>query len=228
MINKITTIIFALILSSCGNGNNGPIEAGNIGLGQELSGTSALEGNSKETALRICYAYRSKRIGFRTNHLDASFSFSVSNRPCESSESNKTISVTLKEVLQSQPMTFDSSERSLTYFSTVNTDEDGNLASICEKLLKGDNSTNKISESGGVLKIAEFSVGTASDHYTVLEATENGDTYTVQKRTVYYVQTANQTSPQVGDDYNIEHQEACPDGSANDQFIIEQSTTSYP
>jgi hypothetical protein len=223
----INSLLF--LLAACGPGNQRPIEAGNVSLGQELSNSYTLTGERKNVALRICYAYRSKRVEFRSNHLDDTFQFSVKNRPCNGDESNKTISATLKEPLLSQPMIFDSSERTMTWFNSVNTDADGVLGNFCDSIIRGDTVTNLLSSSSSQQEVVEFSVGTDSDHYTILTALKNfSGSFVVAKRVVYYVQTTNQSAPQVGDDYRITQEEQCASGSENETFLIEQSTSNYP
>lgn len=228
---KIHFQIFSIffLIASCGPINERPVEAGNVNLGAELSSSYTLTGEKKDVALRICYAYRSKRVGLRSSYLDKNFSFSVKNRPCNESETNKTVSAILKEPLLSEPMIFDSSERSVTWFNRVNTDTDGILGQFCDSIIRGDSVSNLLSSNSARQELVEFSVNTDSAHYTVLTGIKNSSgSFVVVKRAVYYVQTSNQSSPQVGDDYRITQEEQCADGSLNETEIIEQTTSSYP
>ena len=216
-------------MTSCGQGNQRPVEAGDIELGSELLSSYTLVGERKDTALRICYAYRSKRVGLRSLFLGQKFSFAIKNRSCNESETNKTIDGILKEPLLSEPMIFDSSERVMMWFNQINTDTDGVLSNLCNNIIRGQVISNKLNSSPEKEVIVEFSVRTDTDHYTVIEAEKDSSgVFLVVKRTVYYVQTSNQSTPQVGDDYRIFQEQQCPDGSLNETEIIEQATNSYP
>lgn len=229
MVLKGLLILNFLVLSSCGQGNTRAVEAGNLSLGEELSASYTLSGEKLNTALRICYAYRSKRVGLRSSYIDQSFSFSVKNRPCNDDETNKAISATLKAPLLSQPMVFDSSERELSWYESVNSDNDGPIATLCTSIIRGDTLTNLLSSSGNTQQVVEFSVNTENDHYVILTGTKTTeDQFFVTKKETFYVQTQNQNVPRVGDDYSISSIESCPEGSVHESFIIEQSTTSYP
>ena len=225
---KISFSLLILILNSCGS-SSGPSEDANlIGLGEQLSSITTIDGQEKETALRICYAYRSKRIGLSANFANQSMVISVSNEDCNDDETNMDVSVQLKQSLASAPIVLDSSERSVEWFTEVNTDADGILEGICSDLIRGNNVTNQVN-SGSNQSLVQFSTSGTQDFYVYYESeTDSQGNQVVTKKTKYMVETTIQTSPQVGFDKSIEHEEVCPDGSLNSIKKIEQDVSSYP
>lgn len=222
--HQILILLISLLFIGCGNGN-GPInEVAQTGLGQEMSASAIIGDEPLNTALRICYAYRTKRVEYKANYLTETFQFSVVNHLCNSGHVTVNVNGTLLQPLQSQPMIYDSTTRNLEWYSSVNTDVDGSLSGICGAIIGGHSVSNEISNTGSSKTMVVFSQNTDRDHYAVITGTRNDDgNYVITKKETFYVETENQQAPFVGQDNDIYLEENCPEGSQNELKKIEQT-----
>ncbi|MDC1174283.1 hypothetical protein OAT67_02735 [Bacteriovoracaceae bacterium] len=165
--HSILTIAL-LAFVGCGAGHKGTQEK--VVLNQSISaGGSVLNDTEVATALRICYAFRSKKTQFRATKLNTDFKYSTSFKDCDERLFSPTavITTTLKQLLESEPMVYDSSS-DLPYLKVVQTHMDGAIEGICDQVLKGETPLN----------VQEVSP-TEIIQYAFKSSLANGDSYEV-------------------------------------------------
>tara|TARA_R110000868_G_scaffold154736_1_gene380930 strand:- start:50233 stop:50817 length:585 start_codon:yes stop_codon:yes gene_type:complete len=115
-----------------------------------LQGSSTLEGDQKSIAYNICFELMNKNMAWRQNLLNKTFLFDVEEIACDSEvRLKKIVSATLKQSLNSSPMTFDPSPNDSVPFSQVISHLHGPLASVCTAVLKGTSISNTADLSDG-------------------------------------------------------------------------------
>lgn len=108
---------------------------------EALSGGKSLEESEVAIALRICYAFRSKRSQFKAEFLGKSFDYSYLYRDCEDKEETDSFSATLSQNSSDGALLFNSSF-SGNYRRDVQTDTHGLLKEICTDVLSGETPLN--------------------------------------------------------------------------------------
>lgn len=106
-----------------------------------LSGGVPLDDTEMAVALRICYAFRTKRSKFSVEMLDQSFNYNYVSRDCQSTESSESFSATLTQTNSTEPLRFESDFKG-SYIREVQTDIHGYLSDICSDVLAGETPLN--------------------------------------------------------------------------------------
>lgn len=133
-------------------------------LGQQIAiEAGELSEQEQAIAVRICFAYRSKRGRFSTTLIGEDFSFNITHNKCDGSAINENIDAKLA---QNNLGLFYSSSYSGEFYSKVETDIDGILTKVCESVLRGDNSQNTFIVNNSTHAITFSSLGNI-DSYEV-------------------------------------------------------------
>lgn len=103
------------------------------------SGGSPLSDNEMAVALRICYAFRSKRTKFMAELLENPFNFTLKENDCSNIEGrNVVLNTTLKQLNVGSPMSYETTGVNFAYQREVYTDVNGELSNLCSQVLKGE------------------------------------------------------------------------------------------
>ncbi|MBH46819.1 MAG: hypothetical protein CME71_01470 [Halobacteriovorax sp.] len=179
--------ICTLIFSSCGRDYKASRSPAST-IGQVLQGSSTLDGDQKSIAYNICFELMNKNMAWRQNLLNKTFLFDVEETACESEvRLKKMVSTTLKQSLNSSPMSYDPSPNNSVPFSQVITHLHGPLANVCSAVLKGVATSNTTDLSDG--SKASYTFFKKSDNGFdgfKVEYTETGSS-TIVKNVVYQV-----------------------------------------
>jgi hypothetical protein len=133
-----------VILSSCGlerqYGNDTQVFAFGS---SALNGGRALRDDEMSVALRICYAFRSKRAKFSAELIGRDFTFNYQTKSCKSSvaEVDTRLDTKLSQLLINGPLSFESIFPG-SYLREVQTDLNGFLKGLCSQVLKGETPLN--------------------------------------------------------------------------------------
>ncbi len=131
-------LILIFLLSGCGYDQTYTGENTNF-TSSVTSGGSPLTDQEMAVALRICYAFRTKRTVFLAEKLDVNFNFSYQAKDCDGNLVTDTnLNTTLKQLLPDGPLSYESVSSGQPYMREVQTDTDGYLVSYCGEVLKGD------------------------------------------------------------------------------------------
>ena len=115
-----------------------------------LNGGRALRDDEMSVALRVCYAFRSKRTKFSAELINRDFSFNYQAKSCKSSEPevNSQIDSKLSQLLINGPLSFESTFPG-SYAREVQTDLNGLLKGLCSQVLKGETPFNYSENTDG-------------------------------------------------------------------------------
>lgn len=138
-----TMMLFvALLLSSCGydKSNGGSEEV--LSFSQSaLTGGVPLDDAQMAVALRICYAFRTKRSKFLVEMLGESFDFTHIVSTCDAKKTQSSFSARLVQNSSVEPMQYESNF-SGSYIKEVQTDLNGYLSDLCGNVLAGETPLN--------------------------------------------------------------------------------------
>lgn len=207
---KVTcTILFSILfLASCGVGSRGPATSSQIG--QALVAGGEFSDEEKNTAIRICYALRSKNTNFRANFLDQDFRFLVTERDCDGEEVNNTITAQLKSQGSNDQMVFiglDSSK----HFTNVITDQDGPISGLCTNLLQGGNPQRSILSGNDLISFSFYA--TAQDFMIRRVASKVGESFIINKEERFKILTDASSGLKIGKVSLATKDETCSNGA---------------
>jgi hypothetical protein len=164
----ISLLSACLLFTACGYDKADTIVEESLGFSQQaLSGGTPLDDNAMAVALRICYAYRTKRSKFTVEMLKGQFNFSMTTRNCQNQETTESFTSELTQESSGEPLYFES-DYSKNYFKEVQTDLHGYLATICGDVLAGETPLNT----------AE--IGNEFYEYTFQSSVSGGDQVAIQ------------------------------------------------
>lgn len=131
------TLLCTLILCSCGREyDNSRTPSSTLGTGLEQF--KVLQGEERSIAYNICFELLNKNMNWRQKLLLKTFVFDVQEQTCDSSSvTSKTVSAKLQQDFNSTPMTFYPASGESLPFDQVITHLHGDLAPVCNELLKG-------------------------------------------------------------------------------------------
>jgi hypothetical protein len=133
-------------------------------------GGAPLTSDEIATALRICYAFRSKRTKFRTDMKNFEFRFRFEEENCEKESRAEEARASLRLGSHSDPIEWDINTKA-DYLPLVQTDVHGFISAICESVVRGETPTNT-TQSGVDLMEVSFKAGSLKDSYTVRMGTK--------------------------------------------------------
>lgn len=207
-------LLTSFLASGCGR------EYGNdrspSSVGGELGEARRLSANEKSKATNICYAFRSKKNSFMADQLGSVFRFQISERDCENKLYEETVDTTLKQILISQPMVFDSGNQKMIY-KEVQTHDYGFMLPICEALFQGNDVSNTFDNGLGDKLSVSFREN--EGQWVIVETAratldENGEKkYEIYQKDIFKIEVNNGApTPQYGMILEIERARVC-DGS---------------
>lgn len=221
---KVILLGCVIAFTSCGR-ERSPVDD-KIDFNATVSaGGNALSDSELAVALRICYAFRSKKTEFRANKINSAFSFEVKYRACGDTlfRPTEVIDTTLKQVFESSPMIYDASSE-LRYLKEVQTHMDGHLSEICDQVIKGETPLNVEETSLSEIRQFQFT-STLGDGYQInyaKRASTNVSDYDVYKIEKYKVLTNSSVSGDLlGLVSEFERFEECS-GSNDPQTLIQE------
>ena len=146
---KYLILLVLFIFLGCGHQKGGDTLLPS--LGQNLVQKNEYSPTDLYVATKICYAFMSKRSSFFSNYLNAEFRFVLKrkNTNCQYSEKNEELVTYLRGAGVSEPMFFDAVKIPSGFEKYVQTDSDGYLTDICQRIFDGDElpSPTEISDS---------------------------------------------------------------------------------
>lgn len=145
-LHSIILTTFLAGLYGCGGGNSKVQTA--FSVNAQLAEERPLNQNEISVATRICYAFQSKSINFRTsNYLNKSFTFAASKTDCQNTKTNYSVSALLRYD-NSNNLIYAPNPQLDPYFpfyGKVQTDTSGYLSQLCTKIKS--NNTSAISNT---------------------------------------------------------------------------------
>lgn len=148
----------ALLALSCGlereyNGST------NLSFSESLSsGGRPLNDGEMAVALRVCYAFRSKRTKFLAEMLESDFKFSYQTKDCQDNVASPVeLATTLKQLMVDGPMSYEASGVNFSYMREVQTDVNGDLAELCTQIFRGETPLNVQEKSNQFFEYSFFS-----------------------------------------------------------------------
>lgn len=200
-------------LTACGGGNSKlPIS---FSSSAQLAEERFLTNDEINIAARICYAYQSKSVNFRTSaYLNKSFTFQAQKTDCSSS----TFSYNLSAVLRydnSNNLIFALSsgvDPSLQFNKKVQTDTSGYLAQLCTRIKNNDTKTiSNTSTANGVKTQITFQHDSFDSYLLMYFVLQPDGTYKIDSGEKFQVRTQfNFTTGQIlGMDEIYSNQRVC-------------------
>ncbi|MBK25159.1 MAG: hypothetical protein CME70_14290 [Halobacteriovorax sp.] len=179
-----TILLSILFLASCGVSSRGPATSSQIG--QALVAGGEFSDDEKNTAIRICYALRSKNTNFRANFLDQDFRFLITERDCDGEEANSTITAQLKGQSSNDQMIYSGLDSSK-HFANVITDQDGPMSGLCSSLLQGGNPQRSILSGNDLVSFSFYA--TSQDFMIRRVANKVGEGFIINLEERYTILT---------------------------------------
>ena len=137
-------LLFVGALSSCGYDKSYEGTEESLYFSQDaLNGGVPLTDSQMAVALRVCYAFRTKRSKFSLEMMGEGFVFNHTTRDCSSDETTTTINSVLVQDNSNEPLRYDSSFTG-SYVDEVQTDIHGYLFEVCADVLAGETPLNTI------------------------------------------------------------------------------------
>lgn len=215
-------IFLGLVLASCGADYSGTKRAP-ASVGGLLTSERSLTALEKSRALSICYAFKSKKSTFAATQIGSVFSFQVDEKKCDNSTFSAQVDTTLRQVLQSSPMIFDTDETKF-IFREVQTSDYGVMMPMCESLFLGDEAGNTYESAAGEKIALSFTSVGAGDWLVVSYARaildNNGEkTYEVYQKDSHRIElNASAPSPTYGMILETERVRACENSTRTYQY----------
>lgn len=212
------------LLISCGQ-EYGEIDAQRSQVGETLRiSQRPLREEEKRIALRICDAFRAKWTEFRMSKLNEGFDFRYQRTNCANeSRTINPLKTTLRRILDSQPLVFDSVEMEDT-MQFMESHLHGHLANTCQALQSG-RSYNISEQKDG--KTVVFSYLEKGDHdlFTVFITTPSDNGLLVESQGSYTVLTRTKPENQQYRGMVIESRrsKSCPLNSQRNAAQFEQT-----
>ena len=184
--HRFKFIIFTLFfLSSCGK-NNG-VEGEFSVLGASLSESKTISSDELTIALRICYAFRSKRMLYQSEFINQKFDYDLQTADCEGKEENNYLSTYLREE-EDRELVFES-DYSSEFFELMQTDTSGELSSLCAGIMRGENPESTIEVDEFERRQISFSKN-EYDQFEVRYAFKEGEQYKVRRIDTFEIITS--------------------------------------
>lgn len=138
---KLLIFLSLLIVVSCEMNKRKPASIEEIILTESLAPDRNLGVEETNIALRVCYAFKSKRNYLRSFKIGSQFEFQIHERSCNGSESSHVAKVKLFEHPEERHLEFRGDEKQV-YLSKVMTDRHGAMSYLCNALFRGKEVSN--------------------------------------------------------------------------------------
>lgn len=137
-LSLLKCLLLIFVIASCGYDKTSDGEQTNF-TASVTTGGSPLSDQEMAVALRVCYAFRSKRTLFLAEKLDSNFNFSYISKNCnEEVVTDTNLNTSLKQLLPNGPLSYEVVGTSYSYMREVQTDTHGYLEDYCGDVFKGD------------------------------------------------------------------------------------------
>lgn len=141
-LKSLVLLVLMGSLASCGYDKSGTQSSDVLGFSSAaLKGGVPLSDGEMAVALRVCFAFRTKRTKFSVEMLGNTFDFNYIAKDCQGKEDHKSFSAQLMQQSSTQPLRYQSSF-SGPYISEVQTDINGYLSGLCSSVLAGETPLN--------------------------------------------------------------------------------------
>ncbi len=116
----------------------------------EMKATQDIATEELSIAQRICYAYKSKSAKLKSEYNLKTFVWKLKNQNCDKSENTQSIQATVKSDFGSGTLAFEmpTGITAKGFLSNVQTDTNGFLSSVCEKISRGNTISNTTELNG--------------------------------------------------------------------------------
>lgn len=135
-LKKILYFFPLIFLFACDAQKRTPASIEDIILTESLGQERDLDAEETNIALRVCYAYKSKRNFLRTFGVGKEFEYQIYERTCNNEESSHMAKVKLYEHPKEKFLELRGDKKQV-YLSKVMTDKHGPMAYICTALFRG-------------------------------------------------------------------------------------------
>jgi hypothetical protein len=221
-------LIFSLslvTLVSCGGGssNKGKAIPGVIGT-QELE-EAVLTTTERSIATRICIAYRTKGVNFRTTQfIGGTYQYNGSNQNCSNQKSEYTVNTTLRYDANNN-LEFFNPDTSKPIVSIVQTDTTGFLSQLCTKIFNNEEISNTTFVGARKVQVEFFRKDLDSYTFRTFVANNNETASVFESADTFQVRTQSNVSGEqiVGMDEIISSQRVCPKPS-----VTTNATVTFP
>jgi hypothetical protein len=139
-----TLVITSAMMTSCGLEREYADESQVFAFGNAaVNGGRALRDDEMSVALRVCYAFRSKRAKYSAELIGSDFPFNYQTKSCKSKtpEVDTRLDTKLSQLLINGPLSYESIFPG-SYAREVQTDLNGLLTDLCGQVLKGETPLN--------------------------------------------------------------------------------------
>lgn len=181
----------------------------------------------QDVAIKICYAFQSKKSNFPTNYANALFKFKVELTSCSANYTTDIINTYLRTPYLSKPMFFDTDDTDFKdhFVEELQTNADGYLESICDKIFKGESFPSPVKQLGDD-KIEQIEFFKYQDIYgfSVYVASLNSDKSSYIKESFDRLEVlVDESNAKYGQVQRREIQTVCSDGSIRNEEVFVQT-----
>ena len=217
---KFNTLILsiAIILIGCGRPTtSNPQDKNSLFLSPIIEGGSPFEDSEQGVAYRVCFALRAKRFHYQNldgSHQSKSLSFTNSIKNCEQTIIHKE-DIELNFSKDGDLLEYQYQNSNKLFYGPL-TDKQGLLGPVCEKVLKGEISTNVFTKNNQAYEVSFFSQMNTDGVLIKFgeENPENEFQYLPIMAHYYYVLTDTTVSgDMLGIIYKAEEVKSCENGS---------------
>lgn len=162
------------ILVSCGAGVARRTPASTYSSNELMSTVGDLTPEERAIATRICYAYQSKNLNFRTTtYTEKIFGWAVINKDC----SNQSRSYSIKSTLEASfnQLAFKSTSTTAPFETTIQTNAQGYLAQLCTKIQNNQAISNTADSGDQKVQVQFFKDSRDAYRIQYFKADTNGE-----------------------------------------------------
>lgn len=185
-------LILVGALTSCGyDKSSGEKEESLYFSEAALTGGAPLDDAQMAVALRVCYAFRTKRSKFLVEMLGDNFNFSHTATTCDGSSTQSSFSAQLVQDNSTDPLKYES-DFSGSYIREVQTDLNGYLSNLCGNVLAGETPLNTTQINNELYEYRFQSSTSAGDRISITigsNQTIGASTPTVTQKLVFNILT---------------------------------------
>lgn len=218
-------LIFLAFLSGCGQ-DSVSLDPQVSRVGETLIiAQRTLSDQEKSVALKICDSFRAKWTEFRISKLDTPFNFTFKKTSCSAEvELIDPLPTTLKRVLDSQPLIYDTAVMEDTMLF-MESHIHGHLAQTCQALQSGRDAHIFETKNGKRHLFSFNSRGNLSDFTVFIANQEQNNSFLVEEQASYSVLTNPQQGQQEykGMVVNSLRQKRCAAGTSQKAALYEQT-----
>lgn len=218
----------SLILSSCGGGNSSSKFKTTFSIDAILEPERNLTADEVKIATRICDAYRSKSVKFRTTDYGTQFVFSAKRTDCQNVVTNYDVTTIMKYDAQDSLayIPVGPYDPNLKFNQKVQTDDSGYLAQLCPKIWTNQQVSNTTLQGNAKIQILFFKQDL--DGFMLKYFNKQSDnSYKIDSAETFKVPTTTSNGNIIGMDQFYSGQKACASRFDKIEFSnFEQNFTS--